>query len=143
MDTDIWLPLVTLLGGWGLAQVTEVLKDWRASNRDRLARRSELQRTTLLALQDQLLEVFKLTARGPVLEAEARTQLRHATATGRLLASRVEHDDVRKEARVFLKASVRLARPNADDMTEEEIRRATDMFTDATDLIGMLLRERY
>jgi hypothetical protein len=25
MDTDIWLPLATLVGGWGLAQVTETL----------------------------------------------------------------------------------------------------------------------
>jgi len=142
METDIWLPLATALGGWGLAQVTEVLKDRRASNREHQARQSELQRTTLLALQDQLLEVFKLTASWRALEAEARTRLRHTTAMGRLLASRVEHDGARKEIRAFLKAAVRLAR-TTNDITEEEVSRATSMYTDATDLIGMLLRERY
>lgn len=127
MDTDIWLPLATLLGGWGLAQVTEVLKDRRANTRDRLARRSEAQRTTLLALQDELLEVLKLTARWSVLDAEGRTQLRHATAKGRLLASRVEDDDARKEAGSFLAAAVRLARPN-NDKTQEEADRLASMY---------------
>jgi hypothetical protein len=60
MDTDIWLPLAALLGGWGLAQVTEVLKDQRASNREHQARQSELQRTTFLALQDVLLDLTNL-----------------------------------------------------------------------------------
>jgi len=62
MNSDIWLPLVTLVGGWGLAQVSETLRDRRTTDRERLARRAELQRTTLLSLQDQLLEVLKLSA---------------------------------------------------------------------------------
>lgn len=142
MDSDIWLPLATLLGGWGLAQVTEVLKVRRASNRERLARRSEAQRTTLLALQDQLLEVLKLAARWSALEAEARTQLRHATGKGRLLASRVEDDEARMEARAFFAAAVRLAR-TSDDKTQEEADRLGSIYYHAIDLIGELLRKRY
>jgi hypothetical protein len=98
MNSDIWLPLVTLVGGWGLAQVTETLRDRRTTDRERLARRAELQRTTLLTLQDHLLEVLKLSAIWDALDADERTRLRHATAEGRLLASRVEHEDARKAA---------------------------------------------
>ena len=54
MDSDIWLPIATLVLGWAGAQVTELLRDRRTSTRDRLARRAELQRTTLLELQEAL-----------------------------------------------------------------------------------------
>jgi hypothetical protein len=54
MKAETWLPILTLVLGWGLAQVTEVLRDRRATNRDRLARRAELQRMTLLELQEAL-----------------------------------------------------------------------------------------
>jgi hypothetical protein len=57
MDSDIWLPLATLVGGWGLAQIGDLLKDRRTSDWERLARRFELQRSTLLNLQDALLEL--------------------------------------------------------------------------------------
>ena len=113
MDSDIWLPLVTLVAGWGLAQITETLRDRRTTDRERLARRAELQRTTLLSLQDHLLETFKLTARWEGLAAEERTRLRHATAECRLLASRVEHEDARKAANDFVAAALKLARPSA------------------------------
>jgi hypothetical protein len=132
--------------GWlGARSGHRDLKDRRASNRDRLARRSEVQRAALLALQDKLLETFKLAARaaGSGLGPDERTELRHATAEGRVLASRVEDDDVWKEATAFLRVAARLARPNTDDMTDEEARRATDLYTDAADLIAKLLRERY
>jgi hypothetical protein len=142
MDSDIWLPLATLVGGWVLAQVTEVLRDRLASKRERLARRSEGQRATLLALQDQLLEVFKLTATGSPLEPESRTQVRHIAATGQLLASRVEDDDTRKEANSFLLAAVRLAQPSTF-ITEGQTQGLTSGYARATNLIGKLLRERY
>jgi hypothetical protein len=54
MDSDIWLPLATLVLGWVGAQVTDVLRDRRTITRDRLARQAELQRTTLLELQEAL-----------------------------------------------------------------------------------------
>jgi hypothetical protein len=44
MDSDIWLPLATLVLGWAGAQVTEALRDRRTTNREQLARRAELQR---------------------------------------------------------------------------------------------------
>jgi len=59
MDSDIWLPLSTLALGWAGAQVTEVLRDRRTTTRERLARRAELQRTTLLELRDALLELLR------------------------------------------------------------------------------------
>jgi hypothetical protein len=53
------------LGGWGLAQVTELFRDRRLSDRERHARRAELQRATLLELQDALLELStRLVIRG-------------------------------------------------------------------------------
>jgi hypothetical protein len=57
MKAETWLPILTLVLGWGLAQVTEVLRDRRATNRDRLARRAELQRMTLLELQEALADL--------------------------------------------------------------------------------------
>jgi hypothetical protein len=142
MNSDIWLPLVTLVGGWGLAQVTETLRDRRTTDRERLARRAELQRTTLLTLQDHLLEVLKLSAIWDELDADERTRLRHATAEGRLLASRVEHEDARKAANDFVAAALGLVHPNAD-VTDEESEQVTMLFSRATSLIGWLLRERY
>ena len=59
MNSDIWLPLATLVGDWGLAQVTELFRDRRTTTRERLARRAELQRTTLLELQEELAEVWR------------------------------------------------------------------------------------
>jgi hypothetical protein len=58
MDSDIWLPLATLVLGWTGAQVTEMLRDRRTTTRERLARRAELQRTTLLELQEALAELL-------------------------------------------------------------------------------------
>jgi hypothetical protein len=78
MKAETWLPILTLVLGWGLAQVTEVWRDRRVRDRDRQARQAELQRTTLLALQDVLLELFNLTvpAQGPSSGSSAVTEMR-------------------------------------------------------------------
>lgn len=67
MKAETWLPILTLVLGWGLAHVTEVWRDRRIRDRDRQARQAELQRPTLLALQDAMLELFALM--GPVRRA--------------------------------------------------------------------------
>jgi hypothetical protein len=129
MDSDIWLPLVTLLAGWGLAQVTEVLKDRRAIDRERQARQAELQRATLLALQDALLEVNNLASNvgfalfvialqdhrehpNPAAkrkaeedQAEAMHRLREATGKAELLLSRVQDQQTRTEASLLVNSA--------------------------------------
>jgi hypothetical protein len=106
MDSDIWLPLATLVLGWAGAQVTELLRDRRTSTRDRLARRAELQRTTLLELQEALggawlaflmsqLEEEELEGTGL---AQVSQDFRPTRARVRLLASRVEDERVRELA---------------------------------------------
>jgi len=122
MKAETWLPILTLVLGWAGAQVTEVLKDRRASNRERQARQAELQRTTLLALQDVLLDLTNLvdkaaftlsvsTREHPNEEAKteaareewaARRRLWEATSKARLLVSRVEDDEARKQATLLL-----------------------------------------
>jgi hypothetical protein len=162
MDTDIWLPLATALGGWGLAQVTEVLKDRRASNREHQARQSELQRTTLLSLQDVLLDLTNLVDKAvltsshsareyPHEEAKkeaarrawaARKNLLEATTKARLLISRVQDDEVRKEATSLVNAANRVTSFDVDKVAEgyEDVLTGYDQVVDR---IGELLRERY
>jgi hypothetical protein len=62
MKAETWLPILTLVLGWAGAQTTEVLRDRRASTRERQARETELQRSTLLELQDALLDASKLAS---------------------------------------------------------------------------------
>ena len=82
MKTEIWLPILTLGLGWGLAQITEVLKDRRASTRERQARVAELQRSTLLELQDALLDASKLASEAQ-LEEFVATLLHETDDKGR------------------------------------------------------------
>jgi hypothetical protein len=95
-----------------------------------------------LALQDQLLELYKLVRTGLPLEPDARAQVQEATAKIRLLASRVEDNDTRKEVTAFLRTADQLARPSTfiQRMQTED---AAKGYTRATNLIGRLLRERY
>jgi hypothetical protein len=162
MDTDIWLPLATLFGGWALAQVTEVLKDRRASNREHQARQSELQRTTLLALQDVLLDLtnlaYKAISTGPGSRREhldeeakkeaarrawaAQTSLREATDKARLLISRVQDDEVRNEATSLVNAADRTRNFDLDEAIDA-FENVDDGYSQLVDRLGMLLRERY
>jgi hypothetical protein len=162
MDSDIWLPLATALGGWGLAQITEVLKDRRASNREQQARQSELQRTTLLALQDVLLDLTNLAYKAvmthprsrreyPDEEAKkeaarrawaANTSLREATDKARLLISRVQDDEVRNEATSLVTAADRTRNIDLDEAIDA-IDKVEDGYSQLVDRIGELLRERY
>jgi hypothetical protein len=155
MDTDIWLPLATLVGGWGLAQVTETLKDRRASNRERLARRVELQRSTLLSLQDALLELSTAadaarhtnalaTISGPGEDdrrqaaRQEKQRMWQAQATAYLLHSRVEDRETR------IRTTLAIATATYDDATAKDARkRAVRSYNKAIDRIGELLRERY
>jgi hypothetical protein len=162
MNSDIWLPLATLVGGWALAQVTEVLKDRRVSNREHQARQSELQRTTLLTLQDALLDLTNLVDRAATTRLRstrehpdeevkreaarqvwaARWRLREAIAKARLLISRVQDDAVRKEATSLVNAANRARNFDMDEVTDafEEVQTG---YSGVVDRIGELLRERY
>src|SRR4029453_8406420 len=111
MDSDIWLPLATLVLGWAGAQVTEVLQDRRTTTRDRLARRAELQRTTLLELQEALEGVWRGFLASHLDEedragllAEAYRDWAATSARVRLLASRIEDERVRELATALAKA---------------------------------------
>jgi hypothetical protein len=123
MDTDIWLPLATLVLGWAGAQVTEVLRDRRTTTRERLARRAELQRTTLLGLQEGLagvwrgflgtvalvgLEEEEHPSSGPLAPlTQASRDFAATRARVKLLASRVEDQRARELATLVVKASIR------------------------------------
>jgi hypothetical protein len=147
LDSDIWLPLTTLVLGWAGAQVTEMLRDRRTSTRERLARRAELQRTTLLELQDALLDLLRGAA-GTVpfmltdLEDEeqrkqvALANLKVAVARGRveLLISRIDDQRVRELATASANRSLRIGEEDPD---------LEEPFSVAVARIGELLRERY
>ena len=159
MDSDIWLPLATLVLGWAGAQITETIRDRRTTIRERLARRVELQRSTLLSLQDALLELS--TAADAARHADAlatisgpgederrkaawqeKQRLWRAEATAKLLCSRVEDDRTRMLTTLAIAAATMLV-PYDDDTAAEAMARASDSYRQTIDRIGELLRERY
>jgi hypothetical protein len=149
MDPDIWLPLATLVLGWAGAQVTEILRDRRTTTRERLARRAELQRTTLLELQEGLgavwrgflalqLEEWERDPSGHFAEASRE----HALIVPRvlLLASRVEDERVRESATALAKAGHMVPEEPESAQTFRQLRAD---YAEAVARIGELLRERY
>jgi hypothetical protein len=147
MDSDIWLPLATLVLGWAGAQVTEVLRDRRTTTRDRLARRAELQRTTLLELQEALEGVWRGFLASHLDEedragllAEAYRDWAATSARARLLASRIEDERVRELATELAKAD-RLVREEPGSV--QAYREIPADYSEAVARIGELLRERY
>ena len=162
MKAETWLPILTLVLGWAGAQVTEVLKDRRASNRERQARQAELQRTTLLALQDVLLDLTNLvdkaaftlsvsTREHPNEEAKteaareewaARRRLWEATSKARLLVSRVEDDEARKQATLLLNIANGAGDFRLDEAAQafEEVQAG---YSQVVDRLGELIRKRY
>jgi hypothetical protein len=170
MKAEIWLPILTLAIGWAGAQATEMLRDRRtserereASKREREARQAELQRGTLLELQDALLKVsnsagdahaasFVTTAvndRGEPSkqiaedrEREARDRLSRANDGARLLASRVQDDQARQAVKTFLTVASMAAQFNPET-AEADMKRLHGSYRKAIDLLGELIRERY
>ena len=163
MNREIWLPLTTLVLGWAGAQVTEMLKDRRVSDRERSSRRAQLQRTTLLDLQQALLEYYAetfrawMTAFSTALSTEDETSDMRAPnpkvwgawgsvvgAGGlvRLLVSRVDDEQLRRLAGDLLYDT-----PTARESDKERLERAYKKmgagYPHAIDRIGELLRERY
>jgi hypothetical protein len=169
MKTETWLPLVTFILGLAGALVTEAFRDRRASNRERQARQAELQRTTILELQDALLELSNLASEADLAtftvtledaqehpspaarkEAEeeagrAKKRLHDADAKARLLISRVQDEQARRAATVFRHAAnmVLLVDPKAEELDLTRISQASKAYGKAVDLLGKLLRERY
>jgi hypothetical protein len=164
MNAETWLPIVTLVLGWAGAQITEVLRDRRTSDRELQARRAELQRSTLLDLQDVLLEMFNLTtevsvypplpeklrrleSEGPLAELveqerEARTRLRGAHAKVSLLTSRVIDAKARHAVTLFVAIS-QLATPTSGQPATADSQELSERYHDAIERLGELIRERY
>ena len=161
MDSDIWLPLATLVLGWAGAQVTEVFRDRRTSTRDRLARRAELQRPTLLELQETLGDLLGAVAVQIGLDAAMLKEGEHeqppwkdmadlvrklGASRGRveLLASRVEDERVRELSVALVKASEVISAEDAwDPERNTSFRDFQADYSEAVARIGELLRERY
>jgi hypothetical protein len=176
MRAETWLPLVTFILGLAGAQITEMFRDRRTSDRERQAhdrerqvRQGELQRATLLDLQDALLELFKRTnelrtwrlpeglwehmsedarANAARHEDEARGRMRDSDAKVELLGSRVLDADARQAVQLFALAS-RSAVPHKGMAGQMVMARPVDMtevwvrYDDAIQRLGALIRERY
>jgi hypothetical protein len=161
MDSDIWLPLATLVLGWAGAQVTEMLRDRRTTTRERLARRAELQRTTLLELQDAVVELWRGVVGKVSIEAASLKEgeqeqmpwkpladlsrsLAGTRARVKLLASRVEDERVRELSVALASASMDITAEDAwHPETATSVRDFEAAYSEAVARIGELLRERY
>lgn len=171
IDTEVWLPLVTLVVGYAGSLVTESFRDKRAARREaqarqadrqqkRADRQADFQRETLLALQESLGRYVRGAA-----------QVHHETATASRAAGRWTRvlpaedvndalfragidmntyvvrtlDDQLRETVYALRERVgRLlitaaSEAEADQLMDE----ATDLFTQANERIGELLRTVY
>jgi hypothetical protein len=136
--------------------VTTALPD-----RERLARRAELQRTTLLELQEVLAEVWQgalstLTIEMMGLDGEEQEEAQWRSTTeasrnlsghrarAKLLASRIEDDRVRELSAAMVKASNQVSTegPNYPENTAT-LRKLEADYSVAVARIGELLRERY
>jgi hypothetical protein len=146
MRPETWLPLVTLALGWAGGQATEAFKDRRAGKRDRGGRKADLQRGTLLSLQDTLLELFQqaeyawyaIAALHPiseegdptieyqdwedreVLTSAASDTLEPIRAKAIVLASRIEDEEARRLAALFRSTNVIDA--NDDEEVADQVR---------------------
>lgn len=154
MNAETWLPILTLILGWAGAQITDLIRDRRTNDRERQIRRSEMQRATLLELQDALLELLKRTtelrrwrlskARSePALvddvrrEGEAIARMGDADAKVELLGSRVLDADARRAS------TCDLAVPQKGIAEPVDMKELSERYTDAIDRLGVLIRERY
>jgi hypothetical protein len=148
--------------GWAAAQATEMYRHRTASRRERQARRDELQRNTLLELQDALLDASKLAREAQLEEfvaalpelddrgrreadervREAQNRFNQARDRCLLLLSRVQDEEARGTARFFLAANTMVA--HYDPETDEaDSKRARESYRTTIDLLGKLIRERY
>lgn len=163
MKTETWLPLITLALGWAGAQATEMFRDRRTSSRERKARQAELQHTTLLNLQDAILEV-SWSARRVNLDTwegrsedaainvpedlqenearEAREHLWRARDRAQLLASRVQDAQAHEEAFLFLKAAYVVATADRE-ASDEAVEQLHSTYVQVIDTLGALICERY
>ncbi len=159
MPTDVWLPIATLILGYAGSLITESRRDARVRARDREAReaarqttrderRDELQRRTLLELQDALANFtrvsFQMHTEG---RRNSRSEERALLATVQLnvLATRLLDDELRALVQSVQAASEAITiaprgSPEEADRAEETI---TERFTKANDRAGELLRSLY
>jgi hypothetical protein len=159
MNAETWLPILTLILGWAGAQITDLIRDRRTNDRERQIRRSEMQRATLLELQDALLELLKRTtelrrwrlSKGrsePALvddvrrEGEAIARMGDADAKVELLGSRVLDADARRAVTMFA-STCDLAVPQKGIAEPADMKELSERYTDAIDRLGVLIRERY
>jgi hypothetical protein len=162
MTAQTWLPILTLALGWAGAQATEMYRHRTASRRERQARRDELQRNTLLELQDALLDASKLASQAQLEEfvatlpelddrgrreaderiREAHNRFYQASGRCRLLLSRVQDEEARGTAAFFLAAAGIVAHYNPET-DEADSKRARETYGKTIDLLGKLIRERY
>jgi hypothetical protein len=158
---ETWLPIITLALGWAAGLATEALRDRRAREREREALRAEHQRATLMDLQVALEELHTRTsdlihARMRVRsepeitkqemqekEWEARNRRIEIRAKVSLLATRVEDEEARDLVLGYTAAVVRVAPGLGDFLGEVGEPDLFDMYMDATERLGELLRQTY
>jgi hypothetical protein len=158
MKPETWVPVVTFILGLASAQITEVWRDRRASDRERQAherereiRRADQQRTTLLALQDALLSIHRQVwgiygtpfAREDLAASslsEARQllkqqvgRLQETRAEAIVLASRVLDTDARDSAGVYLALAAAAEWSELPTTNLDEVREAVENIEAAND----------
>jgi hypothetical protein len=165
--TTGWLPVLTLVLGYGLKSISDWVEHRRTSEREREARaatrkdqqverRIEFQRKTLLELQDTVMDVARTTGSMHVKDLteyresgkwqrqlfpeDLAEQNRLAHARMAMLASRVRDDTVRLIVGDFKDAAVKSTMSPAKDESEQALSRMMTAFEALNQRIGELLR---
>ncbi|MGD0167634.1 MAG: hypothetical protein ABSC51_10190 [Gaiellaceae bacterium] len=171
MDTNVWLPLLTLRLGWAGATSSEFLRDRRQEKRERQAReaeralrreerRDEFQREALLGLQEALAKLGRAATEAHLhdlrehrqtgtpwpdlrLGKELDEELRLATLQVRMLEERVLDDELRNLVQQFLDlyTEALLARSEAEAKAAYNALIASNERAQAR--LGTLLRQLY
>lgn len=164
-------PVVTLVVGWGLAQLGDERHDRRKVKREATAaqatrqvsvdnRRSDFQRETLLSLQEEMAHLARATGRlhhedimlhrnegkpwgrMPLSEEWSDKQLAATVETNKLTV-RIVDDELREAVGAFVSLCGDVGGANSDVHSFDLLKRAIEACGVATERIGILLREVY
>ena len=167
IQTEVWVPVATLLLGYILNPINDLLRDSRASKRERAARDAQkqslaaerhdlFQRQTLLDLQDSLAQsaraagashvedvtAYRTTGRWQKqpLPADLDNNFRVSQVQTSLLAARVADDDIRHQVKEFRSRVTAVALSLDEPSSDHALRAVVELLEDLNERIGQRLR---
>jgi hypothetical protein len=169
VPTEVWLPLATLILGYVGSLVTEWVRDSRAATRearaqdqarthDRVERRNEFQRQTLLSMQEAVFDLVRSV--GALHTEDLVTHQRTgkwnelgsdewneknmvANRMNAMLSARVLDDNLREQIERLRTAATRVLLARSKQESEKEMDNMVALFEHVNGRVGEILRSLY